>query len=112
MFTISVALLNLSTISWNLLSLVSLSADLVSSTICWRCVVDSFIETWATLGIAPALGAGKPYSATNRQKVGLAGPAGSLGYNLYEIMLDTGSGNYDYTTARAKTMVHSKNFQI
>lgn len=53
------------------------------------------------LGIAPALGAGKPYSATNRQKVGLAGPAGSLGYNLYEIMLDTGSGNYDYTTARA-----------
>ena len=53
------------------------------------------------LGIAPALGAGKPYGATNRQKIGLAGPAGSLGYNLYEILLDTGSGNYDYTTARA-----------
>tara|TARA_X000001382_G_scaffold130887_2_gene127604 strand:+ start:3754 stop:7020 length:3267 start_codon:yes stop_codon:yes gene_type:complete len=53
------------------------------------------------LGIAPALGAGKPYNATNRQKLGLVGPSGSLAYNLYEIMLDTGSGNYDYTTARA-----------
>jgi hypothetical protein len=53
------------------------------------------------LGIAPALGAGKPYNATDRQKLGLLGPSGSLAYNLYEIMLDTGSGNYDYTTARA-----------
>ena len=53
------------------------------------------------LGIAPALGAGKPYDATNRQKLGLIGPSGSLAYNLYEILLDTGSGNYDYTTARA-----------
>jgi len=53
------------------------------------------------LGIAPALGAGKPYSSTNRQKAGLIGPSGSLGYNLWEILLDTGSGNYNYTTARA-----------
>jgi hypothetical protein len=53
------------------------------------------------LGIAPLLGAGKPYSSTNRQKAGLIGPTGSLGYNLWEILLDTGSGNYNYTTARA-----------
>ncbi len=52
-------------------------------------------------GIAPALGAGKPYDSTYKQKMGLVGPSGSLAANLYEIMLDTGSGNYDYTTARA-----------
>jgi hypothetical protein len=53
------------------------------------------------LGIAPALGAGKPYDSTFKQKIGLAGPTGSLLGNLHEIMIDTGSGNYDYTTARA-----------
>lgn len=53
------------------------------------------------LGIAPALGAGKPYDSTFKQKMGLAGPTGSLLANLHEIMIDTGSGNYDYTTARA-----------
>ena len=65
--------------------------------------VNRMIEVMSNndLGIAPALGAGKPYDSTFKQKMGLIGPSGSLLANMYEIMIDTGSGNYDYTTARA-----------
>jgi hypothetical protein len=65
--------------------------------------VNRMIEVMSNndMGIAPMLGAGKPYDSTFRQKMGLAGPTGSLLSNLHEIMIDTGSGNYDYTTARA-----------
>lgn len=65
--------------------------------------VNRMIEVMSNndMGIAPMLGAGKPYDSTFRQKMGLAGPTGSLLANLHEIMVDTGSGKYDYTTARA-----------
>lgn len=65
--------------------------------------VNRIIEVMSNneLGIAPMLGAKKPYDSTFRQKLGLAGPTGSLLANLHEIMIDVGSGNYDYTTARA-----------
>lgn len=65
--------------------------------------VNRMIEVMSNndMGIAPMLGAGKPYDSTFRQKMGLGGPTGSLLSNLHEIMIDTGSGNYDYTTARA-----------
>ena len=65
--------------------------------------VNRMVETLSNnrLGLAPALGAGKPYSPTLKQKVGLAGPTASYIANLTDIMLDWGKGKHDYTTARA-----------
>lgn len=65
--------------------------------------VNRMVETLSNnrLGLAPALGAGKPYQPTLKQKVGLAGPTASYIANLTDIMLDWGKGKHDYTTARA-----------
>ena len=65
--------------------------------------VNRMVETLSNnrLGLAPALGAGRPYQPTLKQKVGLFGPTASYIANLTDIMMDWGKGKHDYTTARA-----------
>jgi len=65
--------------------------------------VNRMVETLSNnrLGLSQVLGGGRKYKPTYKQKMGLAGPAGSYIANLYDIMLDWGKGTHDYTTARA-----------
>lgn len=65
--------------------------------------VNRMVETLSNnrIGLAPAFGAGRPYSPTLKQKVGLFGPTASYVANLTDIMMDWGKGKHDYTTARA-----------
>tara|TARA_R110000764_G_scaffold37827_2_gene83945 strand:+ start:275 stop:3616 length:3342 start_codon:yes stop_codon:yes gene_type:complete len=65
--------------------------------------VNKAIETLTDnrFGIAPMLGAGKPYSSSTRWKIGtVLGPSGGQIYNIFDIIYDTAGGNYNHHTAK------------
>lgn len=65
--------------------------------------VNKAIETLTDnrFGISPLLGAGKPYGASTRWKMGTVfGPSGGQIYNIFDIMYDVVGGKYNHHTAK------------
>ena len=52
------------------------------------------------IGIGPLLGEGKPYGSSMKSKVGLLGPSAGQIYNVFDILYDVGSNQYNHYTAR------------